>query len=102
MKMIADKCDRCGKVVVKQNHFDSSDMVITEGSFLYMCDRKGGKACRPHLELESLSGIRGERGKAYCPDCLLAVVREWVEEIKKRGASDIPVGNIILPEAVGE
>jgi len=29
MKMVVDKCNRCGKVVVKPNHFDSSDMVET-------------------------------------------------------------------------
>ena len=94
MNMVADKCNRCGKIVVKHGHADSSDMVKTEDSFLYMCDiDHKTESGRPSLQLKDYPGAR-----MYCLDCLLETVREWVEEMKKRGASKIPLNHILFPD----
>ena len=93
MEMVADKCERCGKIVVKQYLGDSSDMVRTRGLFLYLCDVKDNATCRPSLLKDYTSEI-------YCLDCLDATVHEWVEELKKRGKSDIPLNHILLPDRV--
>ena len=96
MQMVADKCNRCGKVVIKRNHADSSDMVKTSDSFLYMCDTKKGESGRPSLQLREYYGE--EHSRMYCLDCLVAEVTEWVEKVKKRGASEIPLNHIIFAE----
>ena len=96
--MIADKCNCCGKVVVKRNSSDSSDMVKTEDSFLYMCDLKKGEGSRPILQLREYGG--SDNSRMYCLDCLLEVLSEWVEEMKKRGQSDIPLNHIIFGNKV--
>ena len=95
MQMVADKCSRCGKMVVKCGHADSSDMVKTMDSFLYMCDMKTGEACRPSLQLKEYYGE--DQFRMYCLDCLVAEVAEWVEKMKSRGASNIPIDHIIFP-----
>ena len=96
--MVADKCNRCGKIVVKLNHYDSSDMVETCDSFLYLCDIKAGDSGRPSLQLKEYCGGTLERqSHMYCLDCLDATVAEWVEEMKKRGKSNIPLSHILLP-----
>lgn len=71
-------------------------MVMTEDSFLYMCDVKQGEGGRPSLQLREYYGE--ERSRMYCLDCLLFEVAEWVEEMKKRGKSNIPLNHIILPD----
>lgn len=96
MDMVADKCNRCGKIVVKHNHADSSDMVKTCDSFLYMCDLKERESGRPSLQLKEYVGEG--KPKMYCLDCLDVTVHEWVEEMKKRGKSDIPLDHILLPD----
>ena len=97
MKMVADKCNRCGKVVVKHDHMNSSDMVKTNDSFLYMCDIKDKEeSSRPSLQLKDYGPEDGSR--MYCLDCLLEGVTEWVEEMKKRGPSNIPLNHIIFPK----
>ncbi len=95
MNLVADKCNRCGKMVIKGSCGDSSDMVRTNDSFLYLCDVKPGESSRPSLRLREY-GI--ETSHSYCLDCLVKVVTEWVEEMKKRGKSDIPLQNIVLPD----
>lgn len=96
MKMTADKCNKCGKVVLKHYHADSSDMVKTKDSFLYMCDTKEKEAGRPYLQLKEYYGE--DQSRMYCLDCLQEMVHEWVGEMKKRGPSDIPLHHIIFPE----
>jgi len=92
MEMVADKCNRCGKIVVKHQHMDSSDMVKTEDSFLYMCDiDHKTESSRPHLQLKDYP----DKQRMYCLDCLLAEVSDWVKEMKKRGKRDIPLDHII-------
>lgn len=96
--MVADKCSRCGKIVVKHSHVDSSDMVKTYDSFLYLCDIKKEESGRPSLQLKEYAGAEPESSRLYCLDCLDATVHEWVVEMKKRGKSDsIPLGHILLP-----
>jgi len=91
--IVADKCDRCGKIVVKHDHADSSDMVKTCDSFLYMCDVKRGESSRPSLELKNYYGEGA--GKMWCPDCLLETISEWIRGIKERGPSEIPPEHVI-------
>lgn len=93
MNIIADKCNRCGKVVVKHSHSESSDMVQTNDSFLYLCDIPKGESSRPSLQLKEYCE-HGER--LYCLDCLLETIKEWVEKMKKRAPSKIPLNNIIF------
>lgn len=95
MEMVADKCSRCGKLVVKRSSADSSDMVRTCDSFLYLCDVRKEEPGRPTLQLKEYAG---NEQRTYCLDCLDATVHEWVEEMKKRGKSDsIPLNHIMLP-----
>jgi hypothetical protein len=94
MNLVADQCSRCGKIVVKRYLSDSSDMVKTCDSFVYMCDTKPGETGRPSLQLKNYTG--GDESQMYCLDCLLETVREWVETMKQRGSSDIPFKHIIL------
>ena len=96
--MVADKCNRCGKVVVKSTHSGSSDMVKTEDSFLYMCDLKKGESSRPSLQLREYG--KSDNSRMYCLDCLLEVVSKWVMEVKKRKQSDIPLNHIIAGNKV--
>lgn len=96
MRMTADKCSRCGKIVVKHDHAGSSDMVKTSDSFLYMCDVKAGESGRPSLQLREYYGE--DQSRMYCLDCLLEEVHEWVEVMRKRGASDIPLNHIVFPK----
>ena len=91
--MVADECSRCGKVVVKSNSADSSDMVRTEDSFLYLCDLLPSESGRPTLQLKEYSGM--DHSRLYCLDCLLEVVTEWVEKMKARGKSKIPLNHVI-------
>lgn len=94
MDMTADKCNRCGKIVVKHNHSDSSDMVKTQDSFLYMCDiNHKEESGRPSLQLKEYYGQ--DQSRMYCLDCLLTEVSEWVKKMKKRGKSNIPPDHII-------
>ena len=95
MNMVADKCNRCGKIVVKHDHAASSDMVKTQDSFLYMCDLMKGESGRPSLQLKEYYGE--DKNRMYCLDCLLETVREWVDEMKKRGKSDIELSHIMFP-----
>ena len=96
MNMYADRCNRCGKTVIKGSHNDSSDMVITCDSFLYMCDIKPGESSRPTLSLKEYYGpdIR----HMYCLDCLVEVVGGWVKEMKERGPSKIRLDHILCGE----
>lgn len=96
MKMVADKCNRCGKVVVKKSQSDSSDMVMTCDSLLYMCDLRQGEGSRPTLQLKEYGCSEENAPRMYCLDCLLAEVTEWVEKMKARGASKIPLNSIIF------
>ena len=95
MNMIADKCNRCGKVVIKHDSRDSSDMIRTNDSFLFYGDLMEGESGRPSLNLKEFSG--GDTSHLYCPDCLLETVKEWVEKIKKRPSSKIPINHILPP-----
>ncbi len=97
MNFVADVCHRCGKKVVKRLDIDSSDMVKTHDSFLYLCDLKPGESCRPSLQLKDY-GPDSERG--YCLNCLLTEVTEWVQKMKERGASKISPRNIIFGDIV--
>ena len=93
MEMIADRCNRCGKTVVKSCHGDSSDMVKTNDSFLYLCDMDyKSESSRPCLQLKDYP----DKPRLYCLDCLAEEVTEWVEKMKKRGDSDIPLDHIIF------
>jgi len=94
-QMVADKCSRCGKIVVKNSHAESSDMVKVCDSFLYMCDLKPGEGSRPSLQLKEYRDVDSFR--MYCPNCLLEEVREWVVEMLMRGASNIPLDHTIFP-----
>lgn len=96
MKRIVDVCDRCGKKVVKTCDSDSSDMVRTNNSFLYLCDLKEGESSRPTLQLKNYYYEEG----SYCLDCLLTEVEEWVKKMKDRGASKIPLEKIIFGNTV--
>jgi hypothetical protein len=98
MNMIADKCNRCGKVVVKHNQSDSSDMIKTCDCFLYLTDIKNNESSRPTLQLREYCGP--DQTRAYCPDCLVAEITEWVDKLKKRGKSDIPLNHIIFGDRV--
>jgi len=98
MQMVADKCHKCGRIVVKHDHIDSSDMVKTNDSFLYICDIKLGESSRPCLQLKEYYGA--DEARMYCLDCLLEVVVDWVKEMKKRGASKIPLNHIIAGDKV--
>jgi len=92
MEMVADKCARCGKIVIKHDHAASSDMIHARVNCLYMGDLKPGEGGRPTLQLEKYGD--GWEG-TYCPDCFLAVVKEWVEKLKARGNSDIPLSHVL-------
>jgi hypothetical protein len=98
MEMVADECCRCGKIVVKKHSSDSSDMVKTYDSFIYMCDVKPGEGSRPHLQLKDYRGV--DESRTYCLDCLLEEVKEWVEKMKQRGPSKIPLNHIVFPGKV--
>jgi hypothetical protein len=98
MQFYADVCNRCGKKVVKRGEADSSDMVKTNDSFLYLCDIKPLEAARPSLALKEYCGVNTDH--TYCPDCLVAEVSEWVAKIKARGASKIHLNNIIMGDKV--
>jgi len=92
--MIADKCNRCGKTVIKRYNSDSSDMVLTEDSFLYLCDTIRGESCRPSLSLREYYGE--DKQHHYCLNCLSEVIHEWVEAMKARGPSkSIPLNHIL-------
>jgi len=95
-RIFADRCEKCGKTVVKHSHADSSDMVQTNDSFLYLCDVKEGESSRPSLYLREYASPSPEHH--YCLDCLLVKVAEWIAEMKKRGASKIPLDRILLPK----
>ncbi len=97
MKMVADKCNRCGKAVIKHGSEESSDMVETHDSFLYLCDLKKDEGSRPTLQLRE--GGR-DQNQLYCLDCLVSQVSEWVEKMKARGASKIPLNHIIFGDKV--
>ena len=92
-EMVADRCDRCGRTVVKKDHASSSDMVQTHDSFLYLCDIRAGESSRPCLQLKE---YMPEKSRLYCLNCLLATIQDWVEEMKKRGDSAIPQENVLL------
>jgi hypothetical protein len=78
----ANKCNRCGKTVIKDTDCTSTGMVQTTGYFIYLCDLKKKEVAMPVLQLgEDLQLFH------FCPDCLLETVKEWVTKIKKRGFS---------------
>ncbi len=97
MKYFADVCHRCGTKVVKRAENDSSDMVKTCDSFLYMCDVKPGEACRPCLQLRDFSP---DSARMYCLDCLLNEVSEWIKKMKERGRSNISPKNVIWGDMI--
>ena len=78
----ADVCDRCRNTVVKEEEADSSDMVsVKRLELLYLSDTYlPGKMSRPSLSLNE---------KILCPDCLVAVISEWAEQIKMLEMSDV-------------
>ena len=92
MRTVGDKCNLCGKVVLKPANFESSDMVVTNASILYLGDLKEGEGVRPSLLLKDYP----DREHHYCLDCFLEVVTRWVAAMKARGPSDISPENILL------
>jgi hypothetical protein len=80
-EVTADKCNRCGKTVIKEMSISDTGMVQTEGVFTYLCSLKKRETSRPALTFEE----DNSNFHHYCPDCLLATVQEWVTKIKKRG-----------------
>jgi hypothetical protein len=94
MQLIADKCNRCGKVVIKHDDSDSSDMIQTGDCFLFLGDVLPHESSRPTLALKEFNN---NAHHLYCPDCLVAVVTDWVKELKKRPASKIPFNHILPP-----
>lgn len=97
MDMVADKCNQCGKVVVKHGSADSSDMIQTNDSFLFMGDLLPGEGGRPSLALKEYFRLNEQSFHHYCLDCLVAVVVEWVQKLKQRPASNIPIGYVLPP-----
>jgi len=93
MNMVADKCDECGKVVVKTHDSASSDMIVTRGSILYLCDTVKGESSRPSFLLQRLFG--SDTPKVWCPDCLVKALSRWVNDLEQRGSSAIPPEHII-------
>ena len=98
MNYTVDVCAHCGKKVIKKSHSDSSDMVRTCDSFLYLCDLKRKECVRPHLDLQNFSKQGEDQSKVYCLDCLLGVITNWITEMKARGPSKIDRNDIIFPE----
>lgn len=97
MQYYVNACSRCGKKVIKTSEHGSSDMVITHDSFLYLCDLKKGESSRPSLQLKD---YEPDERRTYCLDCLLTEISKWVEEMKKRGSSDIPLNNIVFGNVI--
>jgi len=78
-QQVADVCDLCGKTVVKQNHADSSNMVVYQcgygnsyGSLLFMGDCRKGELAR-----SSFSLTKG----MWCPGCLKEKLGGWLDSI---------------------
>ena len=76
---LADVCDRCGRVAVKKQQGESSEMVVllqeTSTTLIYLGDILPGESTRPTFRLD---------GKAFCPDCYLAEITEWVGKFNAR------------------
>jgi hypothetical protein len=80
-EVTADKCNRCGKTVIKETSISDTGMVQTKGLFIYLGPLKKRETSRPALMFEK----DNSNPNHYCPDCLLATVQEWITKIKKRG-----------------
>ena len=97
MKILAQKCNKCGKVVLQHDRIESTDLITTNGSFLFMGDVLPCESGRPSLNLKDFNVSEEDGEYHYCPDCLVEEVREWVEKIKKRPPSKIPINHILPP-----
>ena len=75
--LIAEKCNHCGKVIVKEDTGDTSNRVTfvdCEYALLF-CDYDGTKIhARPTLSLE---------GIILCLDCVVPFFQAWIDSVRK-------------------
>lgn len=73
---IARVCDYCGKADTLETHSDSNGMVIVQGQDCYlllMRDIRKRESSRPSFALTD---------KAYCPECLVEAITDWLQRSK--------------------
>ncbi len=82
MARVIDTCRRCGKCVVKSHEYSSSDLIhIMKLELVFKGDvSEKDEGCRPTLVMLD---------EECCPDCFLAEITEWVNQLKKRKPSRI-------------
>ncbi len=89
--LIAEKCDHCGKVVVKTWQDNSTGRVIVQGeaNLLWLCDYKRPASARPSLDLH---------GKTLCLGCVVPFFQEWVDILKSSPEYSVPARKVRDPK----
>lgn len=91
--LVAEKCDHCGRIVVKVDSDSSSGRVMFQDCryALLLCDYKPPATRKPILSL---------CGKVLCLECVVPFFQRWVDTIRRDEAYSWPESTTIYSQLI--